>query len=208
MFPVAISVGTYDRLLKLPYIYYGPELPGIRFRGRPLAEWTVLVIALPILWPLTDLAIWIVDASHFAGRSFEGVLWAVAHIGATWIAASAIAGYFYRNLINTDRDIGWILQTARNETLRVAAAYGPLDPLTLAAGAPIAAAATWAASTTNLPLPVDLAVAAALGWPAGCALVAAVQAPARAQRLATERALRRGPTATLTLTGSPDAEAA
>lgn len=208
MLPVAISVGTYDRLLKLPYTWYGPEMPYVRFRGRPLPEWAVLVVALPALWPVLDVVIMVGAATHLAGNAFTGVGWGIAHIAGTWIAASSLAGWCYRHLINADRDAGWIVQTIWSETTRVVSAYGPLDMVAVYATAPLWLLAAWALTTTNLPLPVDLALATAVTWPFGCWIVAAFQPAARAERLATARALRRGPTATLILTGSTDAEAA
>lgn len=208
MFPVAISVGTHDRILKLPYIWYGPELPWIRFRGRPLSEWTALLVALPIMWPTLDAVIWLASVSHLMGRTFEGVGWAVVHIGGTWLASSALAGLFYRRLINTDRDGAWIAQTAWFEIHRVAYAYGPIDRGAVYATAPLWLLLAWALTTTNLPFPVDLVVAAALTWPVGCWTASKFQSPLRAMRLANERALRRGPTATVHLTGRTDLEAA
>lgn len=208
MFPVAISVGTLDRLLKLPYMYYGPELPGVRFRGRPLPEWAVLAAALPLLWPLIDMAIMGASASHLTDRAFDGVGWAVAHMIGTWVSSSAIAGWCYRTLINTDRDAGWIVQTVWSETRRVAYAYGPLDKWAVYATGPLCVLALWALTTTDLPFPVDVAVAVTVTWPFGCWTVSAFQPAERAERFAIARALRRGPDATLALSGRTDVEAA
>jgi hypothetical protein len=207
MFPVAISVGTYDRLLKLPYTWYGPELPWIRFRGRPLPEWAVLVTALPILWPILDVTIAV--GSLTGWPAFRGAGWAIVHIAGTWLAASGIAGWVYRNLINTDRDAGWLAQTIWSETKRAAYAYGPLDTAAVYASAPLFAVVTWALTTTDWPLPLDLVLAAAATWPFGCWAISAFQPPERAERLAGERALRRGSAATIHMTGRPaDVEAA
>lgn len=208
MFPVAISIGTYDRLLKLPYTWYGPEMPWIRFRGRPLPEWAVLVCALPVLWPILDVAILVAQATHLTDRTFDGAGWGVSHIAGTWFLSSALAGWCYRHLINTDRDAGWLVQTIWSETVRVATTYGPLDKAAVYVTAPLWALAAWAFTTTNLPLPVDLVAAAACTWPFGCWAVSAWQPAERAERLAVARALRRGPSASVTLTGRTHVEAA
>jgi hypothetical protein len=207
MLPVAVSFGTYDRLLKLPYTWYGPELPWVRFRGRPLPEWAVLVVALPVLWPVIDTAIMVAASTHLTDRMFDGVGWGVAHIAATWFVASWVAGLCYRHLINTDRDAGWIVHTVWSETVRVVAAYGPLDMWAVAATGPLWALATWALATTDLPLPVDLVAAGLATWPFGCWAVAAFQPAARAESFAVARGLRRGPNATVTLSGRNHAQA-
>jgi hypothetical protein len=204
--PVAISIGTYDRILSLPYIYHGPviDLPffpiQLRFRGRPLHEWTMLLALLPVLWILTDLALGVLAVLQL--KSLTGITYGIVHAAVTWVAASYLASFGYRKFISTDESFVFLALTAWTEAKRIGWARGPLDWWVLAAGIPLWFLVEWALSTAIHINELLLMVAAtAIVRPVVLRLVHAFEPPERARRRAIDRAHRRA--ATITVSGEP-----
>jgi hypothetical protein len=202
--PVAISIGTYDRILSLPYVYHGPviDLPffpvQLRFRGRPLHEWTMLAAALPVLWILTDLVFGVLAV--FRLQLLAGLAYGIVHVAVTWVAASYLASYGYRKFISTDESFAYLAATAWTEAKRIGWARGPIDWWVAAAGFPLWFLVEWALSTAiHVNELFLMGAAAAIVRPVVLRLVHAFEPPERARRRAIDRAHRRA--ATLILSG-------
>lgn len=204
--PVAISIGTYDRILSLPYIYHGPviDLPffpvQLRFRGRPLHEWAMMFILLPVFWVATDLVFNALTV--FRLEALTGLAYGMAHVAATWMAASYLASYGYRKLISTDESFAYLATTAWTEARRIGWARGPIDWWVLLGGVPLWFLVEWALSTAiHVNELLLMAVAAFIVRPVAIRCVHAFEPPARARRRSIDRAHRRA--TTITVTGEP-----
>lgn len=202
------TVATHDKILGLAYIYHGPviDVPWLpwelRFRGRPLPEWAALAAALPVMWVVVDAIMVALDATGLSAGSFESHAWAVAHAVGTWVAASQIASFVYRHLVNTDRSLRYLWVTAHSEAKRLLWARGPIDPAVIAAGAPLWLVVVRGLGATPLPYLAAWPLAALIAVPAARALVAAFEPPERARARIVTRAHRRSSNAAVTVGGS------
>jgi hypothetical protein len=203
-FPFAITIGTYDRILSLPYVYHGPviDLPflpfKLQFRGRPLHEWAILSLLVPLFWVVFDLILGVPAALGLA--SLQGLGYGMAHIGITWITGSYLAGLAYRKLINSDESFAYFAVTAFTEARRIAWARGPIDWWVAIGGSVAWFFVEWALSTAiHINELVLMAIAAALVRPVALRLVHAFEPPDRARKRTLARAHRRG--ATIAATG-------
>lgn len=204
--PVAISIGTYDRILSLPYIYHGPviDLPflpiQLQFRGRPLHEWAMLTVIFPVLWLATDIVLGVLAA--FRVEAVSGVAYAMAHVVIAWCASSYLASLGYRKLITTDESLAYLATTAWTEARRVGWARGPIDWAVTGIGIPSWYFVEWALSAAIHINEIVLMVAAiAIVRPVALRLVHAFEPPTRARQRALDRAHRRAAPVTVAAHG-------
>lgn len=210
-FPVAVSIGTYDRILSLPYMYYGPviDLPflpwKVQFRGRPLHEWLALILLVPVAWAVLDVGLAVVAVTP-ASPTLQGIDWAIVHIAGTWTAASWLAGIGYRRFINHDETFMYLATTAWTEAVRVAWARGPIDRVVAVISAALWLLITQALAVTPLPWLVAWPAAFAAARALALWVVHTFETPVRARDRALKRAHRRAHNTLIAVNGEPRVE--
>lgn len=164
-----------DDVHRLAYIWYGPKLDGalsiVRFKGRVLSEWALLVPLFVLLWQLAG------SVAH--GNPLTGL---VVRFGVAWGGASVLARLGQERLINADRSARYALRCAATEAWRTVRSRGPADRAVVAA----AVLAWWVLARlgvlTGLPaLVVWLCAIPAAVWLAR-RIVHRVERPDRARR--------------------------
>lgn len=116
-----------DDVHRLAYIWYGPKLDGflsiVRFKGRVLSEWALLVPLFVLLWQL---------AGGFVSGNPLTVL--VLRFSIAWGGGSFLAKLGQEKLIDADRTARYVLRCVVVEGLRAVRSRMPVDRAALLVG--------------------------------------------------------------------------
>lgn len=145
----------------------------VRFRGRPAQEWGLLAIFMTAVWFVSDQILGVCSVVGPLVGLLDGIGYVVAHYGVTWFASSWPAGWVYRHLIDSDRNLNYLATTIESELQRWAWARGPINGRVGLVASPLWLAVAKAVAVTRLSGPICWTVALMVAWPAARGLTAA-----------------------------------